>query len=122
MYALLPSREQVASIPGCRQVVASIPGCRQVVASIPGCRQEVANIPGCRQEVVCVKSYSEFAVSTFFLQMMRASFAVLSLARSDSIRNVGIMAHIDAGKTTTTERMLYYAGLTQRMGGQYNNC
>src|SRR3954470_6130855 len=56
------------------------------------------NLPLPEQE-----SYSHFLI----IQQMK---------RSENFRNIGIMAHVDAGKTTVTERILYYTGLTHKLG------
>lgn len=46
----------------------------------------------------------------------RGHSSLVRLSSLDKVRNIGIIAHIDAGKTTATERILYYTGVSYRIG------
>jgi len=61
---------------------------------------------------VSLRIFSRYASHTH-LQVFQNAIQIVDPQR---IRNIGIIAHIDAGKTTTVERMLYHAGFIRSMG------
>ncbi|XP_053148611.1 ribosome-releasing factor 2, mitochondrial [Hemicordylus capensis] len=77
-------------------------------------------------ECLCCRKTRALAINNFSCLYLRRNYSSLpddaKSLRSiitppvSKIRNIGIMAHIDAGKTTTTERMLYYSGYTRTLG------
>ncbi|KAB5577714.1 P-loop containing nucleoside triphosphate hydrolase protein [Coniochaeta sp. 2T2.1] len=73
-----------------------------VAALRPRCRHGHKLLVGCLSQAVRVRFYSS--------QPGSHSDA------AQNIRNIGIIAHVDAGKTTTTERMLYYSGMIRHLG------
>ncbi|KAJ8286992.1 hypothetical protein GJAV_G00045770 [Gymnothorax javanicus] len=80
-------------------------------SSLAGCKQCLKNGADtwCRWKLLWRRNYG------FLPDDVKSVRSVVNPDIS-RIRNIGIMAHIDAGKTTTTERMLYYSGYTRALG------